>query len=41
MVNGKKVTRKIIKFVKFNVEGWINPYINLNTKYREKKINRF
>lgn len=52
MVNGKKVsetsgpikqkvTRKIThKLLKFNVKGWLNPYINMNNKYRTKDVNR-
>lgn len=29
-------TKKVHRVIEFNQEAWLNPYINVNTKFRKK-----
>ena len=35
------ILKKLHKVIKFNQTAWLKPYINMNTKLRQKEKNNF
>ena len=35
------ILKKLHKLIKFNQTAWLKPYINMNTKLRQKEKNNF
>ena len=41
VLNHKFVLKKVHRVIKFNQNGWLKPYINMNTGLRMKAKNDF
>ena len=40
-INHRLILKKVHRVIKFNQDAWLKPYINMNTKLRQKAKNNF
>ena len=40
-LNHRLILKKVHRVIKFNQKAWLTPYIDMNTKLRNKETNNF